>query len=96
MLRAALCLALLLSAGACAIEPGTPVVKTIHGEGGMPPFAELNYAIDFGERCSPPDAEGRRYASLIWLRANRTDGSYQPLRATPGNCNDETSIASAE
>lgn len=96
MLRAALCLACLLSAGACAVEPGSPMVKTLHGNGEMPPFAELNYAIDFGQRCSPPDAEGRRYASVIWFRANNADGSHGPLRATAGNCSDGTAVASAE
>lgn len=78
-------MAALMLAG-CAVQPGTPSVKVHHGESPPPPFAQLNYEVDLGRRCSPADGEGRRYASYIWLRANRADGGYDPLRATAENC----------
>jgi hypothetical protein len=82
---------------ACAVQPGTPALKAVHGEEALPPFAELNYAIDFGRACSPPDAEGRRYTSFVWLRANRPDGSHGPLRAADVFCDlSENELASAE
>ena len=70
----------------CAVEPGDPQVKINYGDGPMPPFTELNYAVDFGRRCSPPDAQGRHYSSFVWLRANHSDGSYDALRAAPEYC----------
>lgn len=81
-------ISVLLTAGlaACAVEPGSPSVKVAHGDGPFPAFDELNYAVDFGRRCSPSDAKGRHYSSFVWLRANRTDGSYDPLRAGPEHC----------
>lgn len=77
--------------GACAVEPGQPQFKIYHGSGERPEFATLNYAIDFGPRCSAPDTAGRSYKSHVWLRANRPDGSYAPLQASAENCPDAAS-----
>ena len=80
------CAVFVVGLAGCAIEPGSPNLKVEHGDGAMPTFADLNYAVDFGRRCSPPDARGRHYASYVWLRANRADGSHDPLRAAPEFC----------
>lgn len=81
----------MLILGACAVDPGQPQFKVYHGNGERPDFASLNYAIDFGPRCSPPDTAGRSYKSHVWLRANRPDGSYAPLQASAENCPDAVS-----
>tara|TARA_R110002167_G_scaffold95240_1_gene253762 strand:+ start:569 stop:856 length:288 start_codon:yes stop_codon:yes gene_type:complete len=80
------CTLLGLSLGACAVEPGDPLIKVHYGEAPPPSFAELNYAVDFGRRCSPPDGAGRHFSSFVWLRANRADGGYDPLRAATEHC----------
>lgn len=89
-----ICVLLLGGLAACAVEPGSPSVKVEHGSGAFPAFTDLNYAVDFGRRCSPADESGRRYSSVVWLRANRADGGYDPLRAAPEHCG-STSIVQA-
>jgi hypothetical protein len=63
-------------------------VKVYHGGGEMPSFEALNYDVYLGRRCSGPDADGRSYSSLVWLKANRPDGSHGPLKASADNCAD--------
>ena len=65
----------------CAVEPGDPQVKINYGDGPMPPFTELNYAVDFGRRCSPPDAQGRHYSSFVWLMV----GNRLAIQASSGS-----------
>lgn len=83
--------------GACAVDPGAPQFKVYHGGAERPDFATLNYAVDFGPRCSLADTAGRSYKSHVWLRVNRPDGSYAPLQASAQNCPDASSdLASRE
>lgn len=95
MRYAIICALLAAGLAACAVEPGSPRVKVQHGEGAYPSFEKLNYAVDFGRRCSPADATGRHYSSFVWLRANRADGGYDPLRAAPEHCG-STAVVQAE
>ncbi|MDP6344072.1 MAG: hypothetical protein QF578_11495 [Alphaproteobacteria bacterium] len=79
-------LAFCLAAVGCAQQSGGPGIKVFHGDIDPPAFHLLNYAVDFGRRCSPPDQAGDIYASYVWFRTNSPEGDYAPLRAAAEHC----------
>lgn len=70
----------------CAIQPGNQIFKIRHGVGQMPASEELNYAISFGRRCSPPDANGQVFGSDIWFHVVPKAGGSSNLRASRAYC----------